>query len=204
MRGPIVTVISLVALLVAGAGCSSSSTTHRDAARPKAVLEFRAVQYSGDTPLTIPNEIKVRGTGTVPGDGRSCAALAAESDRSGVQEAVLFDRTPKFCYVLGPVLLNGDRIDAAAVAFDSTMQQWVVDIHFETNEFVTRVAQPLVNRVVAIVLDGVVQSAPQIHPGITGHDVQIAGGYTRSEAIAVAASIRGVSPSKVRVGPRDS
>jgi preprotein translocase subunit SecD len=121
-----------------------------------------------------------------------------------LREAVLFDRTPKFCYVLGPVLLNGNRVDDAWVAFDSTIQQWVVDIHFETDEFVTRVARPLVNRVVAIVIDGVVQSAPQIHYGITGRDVQIAGGYSRSEAIAVAASIRGMSPSKVRVGPRDS
>ena len=201
MRGPRVVIISLAGLLVAGAGCSSSSTNHRGTSSRKAVLEFRAVQYSSGTPLIVPIGTGARGTGTVP---RSCAALAEESDPSGARDAVLFDRTRENCYVLGPVLLNGDRVDAASVAFDSTMQQWVVQVHFATDEFVTRVAQPLINRLVAIVLDGVVQAAPQINPGVTGRDVQIASGYSRNEATAIAASIRGVSPSKVDVGPRDS
>jgi preprotein translocase subunit SecD len=197
MRGPMLAAISVAAVLVAGAGCSSSSTKPRAASKPKATLEFRALQYSGENPLIIP----AQQAGTGPGNARSCAELVKASERpsSPAREAVLFDRTRTNCYVLGPALLTGDRVDAASAMFDQNQRQWVVDVHFATNEFVTKVAQPLVNRVVAIVLDGVVQTAPTVNPGITGRDVQISGDYTRTEAIAVAAAIRRISPSKVRV-----
>jgi len=53
---------------------------------------------------------------------------------------VLFDRERENCYVLGPALLTGDRVDRASVVFDSNTSQWVVTVHFSTDEFVTRVA----------------------------------------------------------------
>jgi len=160
------------------------------------------VQYSGGVPLIIPTTTKTTGPG-----GQSCEMLVKASTKrpaSAAREEVLFDRTQKYCYVLGPALLTGDPVDQAAAQYDGNSSQWVVNVHFSSNEFVTRVAEPNLNRVVAIVLDDVVQTAPTINPGITGRDVQISGHYSRSDAIAVAASIRGDSPSQVRVPSGDT
>ena len=55
--------------------------------------------------------------------------------------------------------------------YDSTNSQFVTNIHFKNNDFVDKIAGPLVGKQVAIELDGVVQSAPTINPGITGRDV---------------------------------
>jgi preprotein translocase subunit SecD len=195
-------VILLAGLLVTATGCSSSSAHDGGVSRRKAELEFRLV-LSGRAgePLVIPAAAKTNGPG-----GRSCAELvkaSAARPASPAREEVLFDRTRKACYVLGPALLTGDHVDEALVLYSDQISQWVVNVHFSTNEFVTRVAAPNLNRIVAIVLDGVVLSAPVIHPGITGRAVQIAGDLDRSGAIAIAASIRGISPSEVHAPARD-
>ncbi len=49
-----------------------------------------------------------------------------------------------------------------------------------------KVAGPYVNQRVAIELDGVVQSAPTINPGITGRSVQISGAFSKGEATDLA------------------
>jgi preprotein translocase subunit SecD len=202
-RGPFAVILP-AALLVIAAGCSSSSTPKRAtpttpdratsttkepaASRPKGKLEFRAVQYRGEEPLVMPD--------TATGD-LSCDSLvkaAAKRPASQAREEVLFDRTRETCYVLGATLLTGANVDEARALFDGNRGQWVVDVHFSTDEFITRVAAPNVNRIVAIVLDGVVQTAPRINPGITGRDVQISGDYSHRDAIAIAASIRGIAP----------
>ena len=52
---------------------------------------------------------------------------------------------------------------------------------------------------VAIELDGVVQSAPMIQPGITGRDVQITGQFTEDEAKDLALVLRyGALPVQLR------
>jgi preprotein translocase subunit SecD len=115
--------------------------------------------------LIIPATPAVTGPG-----GRSCTALVTASDKRPAppaREEVIFDRKRENCYMLGPALLTGDRVDEASAVYDDQTSQWV-----------------------AIVLDGVVQAAPEINPGITGHDVQISGDYSRSEATAIAASLR--------------
>jgi preprotein translocase subunit SecD len=142
--------------------------------RPRATLEFREVRKQ------------------LPTSNRACRqpVPATFSDRGG-----------HFCYILGPALLTGVAIDSAKALYDSGRSQWAVDVHFGNDDFVTKVAEPMVNKTIAILLDGVVQSAPTVHPGITGRDVEISGGnsgYTRSAAILVAASILGIAPSTVR------
>ena len=57
-----------------------------------------------------------------------------------------------------------------------------VTVTFKGNDFVDKVAAPYVNKQVAIELDGVVQSAPKINPGITGKQVQITGNFSQGEA----------------------
>jgi preprotein translocase subunit SecD len=85
------------------------------------------------------------------------------------------------CYFVGPTLLTGRRVTTATAQYDST-QGWVVNVTFKGDDFATTVAAPNVGKQVAIVLDGVVQSAPVIRTGITGRNVTISGTFTQGEA----------------------
>jgi hypothetical protein len=148
-------------------------------------LEFRAVEYDGLSPLQFP------ATAT---QCTSPPSLSTAGDTT-----VLVDRGHDFCYYVGPVLLTGASVDGADVLYDSTSSQWAVNLRFGNRDFLTRVAAPLVNKEIAITLNGVVQSAPLVNPGITGRDVEITGDFTQDEAVNVAASIMGIAPSSVRV-----
>jgi preprotein translocase subunit SecD len=115
-------------------------------------------------------------------------------------QLVLPDRTGKTCYALGPALVTGTDVSADSVIDDSTQSTWVVSLHFADTRFLTRIAKPLSNHEIAIVLNGVVETALIVNPGIKGHDVVINAGFNREQAVSVAASIMGVPLSKVRVG----
>ena len=67
------------------------------------------------------------------------------------------------------------------------------------NDFFKKIVEPNVNKEVAIVLNGVVLSAPTINPGITGRSVEITGDFSRSDAVNAAALIMGVASSHVKV-----
>ncbi len=121
-----------------------------------------------------------------------CAALIKSSpkDTDTAQQVILPDRKHQFCYVLGPVLLTGRAIGSTSTIYDSTASQWVSQVHFKNNDFVTKIAVPYVDKDVAIDLDGVVQSAPKINPGITGRDVQITGNFSHGEASQLSLVLR--------------
>jgi preprotein translocase subunit SecD len=94
---------------------------------------------------------------------------------------------PQLAYVLCPAALTGKNVSGASATFVSgggTQGGWGVDATFRNGgaQFVSKIAQPLVNRQVAIVLDGVVQSAPTINAGITGSNVRISGSFGESDA----------------------
>jgi len=137
---------------------------------------------SGLTPTTIPHPTTTT-TPTFPG----CAALIKQSppDTDSAQQVVLPDRLHQNCYVLGPAIVTGKSIGSANTLYDSTQSQWSTNVHFKNNDFLTKIAGPYVNKDVAIELDGVVQSAPVINPGITGRDVEITGNFTQGEANAL-------------------
>ncbi len=85
------------------------------------------------------------------------------------------------CYALGPTVLTGKNVSTATARYDSS-QGWLVDVKFRNDDFVNKVAGPMVNKLVAIELDGLVQSAPRINPGITGRTVQISGSFSEKDA----------------------
>jgi preprotein translocase subunit SecD len=93
------------------------------------------------------------------------------------------------CYVLGSQLLTGEGIGMARQFHDPT-NGWLVQVAFKNDDFVTKVAKPYVNQQVAIVLDGIVESAPTIVPGITSPNVQITGHFTEAEASDLALALR--------------
>ncbi|MCX8997245.1 protein translocase subunit SecD [Rhizobiaceae bacterium BDR2-2] len=100
------------------------------------------------------------------------------------------------------VLLSGDRLTDARVAFDPQTSQPVVNFRFDQTG-ATRFAQITrenVGQPFAIVLDGKVLSAPVIREPITGGSGQISGSFTAEEATTLAALLRaGALPAKLTV-----
>jgi preprotein translocase subunit SecD len=94
-------------------------------------------------------------------------------------------------YILAPTVLTGEAISSAEAQFQPTQGvpagEWTVVVDFDGNQFVDEVAEPYVNQPIAIVLDGVVISAPTINPGITGSDpVLITGNFDEGDARGLA------------------
>ncbi len=173
-----------------------TTTTVAPAPGPKGHLGFREVQAQ------FPWAAKASPASTAPGQTSypGCAKLVEESrTRTPAQQAVLPARDRKTCYTVGPVLVDGTNVDDASVIYDSTTSQLAVNVHFANDDFLDKIAGPLVGQNITIDLDGIVQSAPTINPGITGHDIEITGGYTKQQAIDVAARIAGIAPSSVKV-----
>jgi preprotein translocase subunit SecD len=88
-------------------------------------------------------------------------------------------------YILAPTVLTGEAISSADAQFQPS-GEWTVDVDFDGNQFVDKVAQPYVGQPIAIVLDGVVVSAPVIQPDITSSNVQITGAFSEGEARSLA------------------
>jgi hypothetical protein len=126
--------------------------------------------------------------------------VTAPAKQTAAATIVLADREKTSCYLLGPTLLTGHDVTADA-STEKTTAEWVVDVHFGTDDFVRKVASVEVNRQVAVIVEGVVESAPKVDPGITGRDVTIAGAFDEATARRVAAEIDPSSASRTPVTP---
>ena len=200
--------VVLVAATLFAAGCSSSSkdastplptvatpSTVSSAVSPKLSLEFRPVKavVSAKAPIKV-----VGGSGST---SRTCATLItpASARKPSNASEMLFDRRRAYCYLVGPTLVSGSSVDSATVAYDTKTGSWGVNVHFDDDAFLTKIARPLVNQRIAVVLAGFVQAVATINPGLTGHTFVILGSFTQSGAADVAAAILGVAPSTVHV-----
>jgi len=91
--------------------------------------------------------------------------------------------------------VTGRAVDTARSEF-ATGQGYLVTVDFTGDggtAFIERVATPNVNQRVAIVLDGIVQSAPVIQPDVVsggGGSVQISGDFNESQASDLATVLR--------------
>ncbi len=166
---------------------------HRPAAAPTTV----APTASTAKPTTASTVKAATGT-TVKGSTPMTAAPAANTSKCPVTppeknvataQVVLTDRKQTVCYELGPTVLSGKNVGSADKTVDNN-GAWVVNVHFKTDDFVKKVAEPYVGKQVAIVLDQDVISAPTIQQGITGRDVQITGAFTEGEANNLALVLR--------------
>ncbi len=132
----------------------------------------------GTTPTTVP---------AAPANGCSsgtCKDGKAATPPPGDPKKVvtLPDNVKQHCYVLGPTIMTGKGIGTAQAVVDSQTGGWQVDINFKNDDFLNLIAKPLVGQLVAIELDGIVESAPKIDSGITGHKVTITGQFSDKEA----------------------
>jgi len=180
-------------------GTAPSTTTGKAAgARERTISTLPIVNRpaqeapSTTSPNLTPTTMQTTTTTAPAQEDQSCEALIKKnpSPLPADQSVVLPDRDNKYCYVLGPAIVTGKSVGKADAAYNSTRSQWVTNIHFKNNDFLDKIAQPLVGQLVAIELDGVVQSAPEINQGITGRDVEISGDFSQGEAKDLALVLR--------------
>ncbi len=90
------------------------------------------------------------------------------------------------------ILMTGDAIERATV--DINPQTNEIEVNLKLNPFgkqtFARITRENTNRQLAIILDGVVQSFPNIREPILGGAAQISGGFTRDEAHKLAVVLR--------------
>src|SRR3546814_12049591 len=89
-------------------------------------------------------------------------------------------------------MISGDQLIDAQQGFDQQNNQPVVNIRFDGagGRKFARVTPENVNRPFAIILDGVVLSAPNIHEPILGGSPQISGSFTVARANELSISPR--------------
>lgn len=151
-----------------------------------AVLEFRLLDES------MPPE-KAEESG-VPADSEVLYQQEINKETGTVE------KTPYL--VKKEVLLTGDSLSDARVAFDSQYNEPYVSLTFDANgaRIFERITSQNVGKRLAIVLDGNVHSAPSIREAIGGGKAQITGGFSYEEATDLAIILRaGALPAPVNI-----
>ncbi|HEY1739805.1 MAG TPA: protein translocase subunit SecD [Acidimicrobiia bacterium] len=173
---------------------TAAPATTTTAAAATTTTKPKAAAAAGATTTTAPGNTTTT-TNLVP-TGKTCKGLVNESKPPSPTEPGWFwDQVGKTgahkqCYLLGPNLLPGTAVSAASAIYDPSQGGWGVNVTYKGNQFVEKIAQPYVNKQVAIVLDNAVISDPMINPGITGSDVRISGNFGQSEAHSLALALR--------------
>ncbi|MGW4473117.1 protein translocase subunit SecD [Nonomuraea sp. NPDC004354] len=133
----------------------------------------------------------------------------AKNKQQGVQDDpskpyVTCDADGTAKYILDKARVVGTDIDTASAGVQQTTGQWVVQLNFKSkgatawSTLTTEAyqAQPPRN-MVAVVLDGVVITAPNINEPIPGGRAEISGGFTQQTATALADQLKyGALPLK--------
>jgi preprotein translocase subunit SecD len=129
----------------------------------------------------------------------TCQAAFAEftcgTPVEDIADQALFacDQTKTEKYLLGPTLIEGDQLTTASAGIPANDVNWVVDLEFNAEgatsfEEATRAlsAKGEPNNRFAIVLDGVVISAPSVENPIPGGRAQIEGNFNQKTATELA------------------
>ncbi len=187
--------------IVVAAACSSSTGTLR--VSPVTTSTIATLTHRADV-LAFREVLGQLPYGTASGASTTCkggAAVTPPAQQTATAQVILADRTKSSCYALGPVLLTGSHVGSVQVVSNETTGQWDVNLHFDNDDFVTKVAGPEVGRNIAIVVNGVVESAPTINQGITGQDVTISGSFDKATALRIGAEIAPAGTSVVALPP---
>jgi preprotein translocase subunit SecD len=146
-------------------------------------LEFKLVDSSSDMSQAL--------AGKVP-EGREI--LYSES----VGETGKVSRQPTLVYK--QTLLTGDRLKEAKVSIDEYGKP-AISITFDADgaRVFDRITGENVGKQLAIVLDGVIHSAPRIKDRISGGSAQITGSFTHDEAAKLAIVLRESLPAPMKI-----
>ncbi|MFA5072775.1 MAG: protein translocase subunit SecD [Nitrospirota bacterium] len=113
-----------------------------------------------------------------------------ESGKISKQPILVFSKT----------LLTGDRLKEAKVGIDQ-FNKPAISINFDTEgaKIFDRITADNIGKLLAIVLDGAVHSAPRIQDRISGGSAQITGHFTHDEAAKLAIVLRESLPAPVKI-----
>lgn len=181
MRGWGTYAIGVVLTLTLSACRSSTTATPKPlppaVSGPAATLQNREVL---EGPLPVGAPLATTSESSIPA-AATCESLARKGPAAD-ETGYFMDEKRTACYRLGPNLLDGSNIVEVTASNDVQQNAWGVDVTYRSGSFIRSVAEPFVNRRVAIVVDGDVLSAPVINAGITGDVVRISGGFTEASA----------------------
>ncbi len=146
-------------------------------------LEFKLLNTTGDLQKAL--------AGQVPADSE---VLYGED----VDESGKVNKRPYLVY--SQTLLTGDRLKEAKVGIDQ-FNKPAISISFDNEgaKIFDRVTGDNVGKQLAIVLDGVVYSAPRIQDRISGGNAQITGNFTHDEAAKLAIVLRESLPAPMKI-----
>ncbi|MFN8388877.1 MAG: protein translocase subunit SecD [Bdellovibrionota bacterium] len=118
--------------------------------------------------------------------------LAADPAKPESSTVPLKMRDGETLQVEEDVMMTGDTINGAGVEMDPRTNEIEVNLKFNSvgAEIFDRVTGDSVGRRMAIVLDGVGQSAPRINERISGGSARITGGFSTEEAHRLAIVLR--------------
>ncbi len=164
---------------------------YEDSARAKsligrtALLEFKLVDEKGDLDKALSGQIP-------PGD---IIVYGEPQNRGGkmVRQPYLLKKRTE---------LSGSEVSDARVSIDSRYNEYAVTLKFNNKgaRKFDKLTQAHVNERFAIILEGVVQSAPVIRERISGGTAQITGSFTSQDARDLAIVLRaGALPAPVKV-----
>jgi len=146
-------------------------------------LEFKLLNTTGDLQKAL--------AGTVPVGSE---VLYGED----VDESGKIIKRPYLLY--SQTLLTGDRLKEAKVGIDNFGKPDVsISFDSEGAKIFDRVTGENVGKQLAIVLDGVVHSAPRIQDRISGGNAQITGNFTHDEAAKLAIVLRESLPAPMKI-----
>jgi len=175
---------------IAATRAQADATTTVPAATATTVAGATTTTVKGATTTTVKGATTTTTKPAAAANDGTCQNGKAVTPDVADKQVILPDLKNTACYLLGPTILTGRNVGTATAQVNSTTAEWEVNVHFKNNDFVDKIAKPFVNKSVAIELDGVVQSAPNINPGIVGQDVTISGNFSSKEAHNLALVLR--------------
>jgi preprotein translocase subunit SecD len=128
-----------------------------------------------------------------------CATVHTAADD---ERLVACDKDATTSYVLGPAALTGADVRSAYATEEtaSDSADWVVQLTMKSAAKWGAVTEKYVGTQIAIVLDGVVQSAPTVQEKIPDGEAAISGKFTEDQARALAPVMKyGALPSAVTI-----
>lgn len=171
-----------------------------------------AVEAEGSAPTLAPSPFPTEVGQGIPQDQalawqpdeQAIANFAAHSCDAPVndvsdQPLVTCDREGTAKYLLGPTVVSGQQVTNANAGIPQGQLQWVVTMDFDSEgarlfaDATTQLSQGVPSRQFAIVLDGLVVSAPQVNEPIPSGQAQIDGGsvgFTQESAQSLASVLK--------------
>lgn len=142
-------------------------------------------------PTTVPGAATTTTVPAVSGDVKTTPREQDAADQQVVLEEIVGGQV-KGRYVLGPSELTGTAVKSARAQFDQTGGGWLVDFTLtgDGSKAFDELAARNLQKQVAIVLDGVVKSAPVIQQAEFKGRGQISGTFTEREAKDLALVLR--------------